>query len=465
MKRRNFIKNVANSSLGAGLASALPISTFGEELFSNNPTGTPKRFGDGRDWFFENRFGMFVHWGIYAIPGWHEQHQYRLKIERSEYVKLVNQWNPTKFDPNQWLDLLEEGGMKYLCVTAKHCDGFSLWDTAQTSYNVMNTPYKRDIIGMLANACHKRNIPLCLYYSIVDWNNPNYPNQGRAHELQPQPQDSPDLEKYLGFLKKQVKELCTNYGDIHGFWWDANRLGVKDPSINDMIRKLQPKAVINNRGFDEGDFSTPERDYEKDDKMSFDRPVEACQSIGIESWGYRKNENYYNDRHLIRSIDRYLSRGANYLLNVGPDPKGLIPNQSAGIVRNIGKWYESVKESLENVETASSLTTNQNVMLTKRKNTLYVHLNKDPEGNVVKLRPFKVAPKSAVLLNDGRKVDIEVDLAPQDHVDKQAYLRLTNLPTNEMNNTVLVIKMEFDRPPDQYVTPESGSEKVNEIQK
>jgi len=319
MNRRNFIQYTAGASLSAGL-SPLMVSA------ANNPDPVRpsvasqqlQRFNDGRDWFFEKRFGMFIHWGLYSIPGWHEQHQWRGRIERDQYVKLAQQWNPVKFNPDQWLDLLEETGMKYICITTKHHDGFCLWDTKQTSFNTMNTPYGKDTIGMLAEACQNRNIPLCLYYSIADWHHPNYPNQGRHHELPPQPQDSPDWEKYLDFLKEQVRELCTNYGEIHGFWWDMNVPQHKDPSINDMIRRLQPKAVINNRGFDEGDFGTPERDFERDESIGFDRPTEACQSVGMESWGYRKDEDYYTDRHLMRSIDRYLARDANYLLNVGP---------------------------------------------------------------------------------------------------------------------------------------------------
>jgi alpha-L-fucosidase len=465
MERRNFLQTLAYSSLAVGAAVMIPEMAHSQNMALRNTEGIPERFGDDRDWFFEKRFGMFVHWGLYAIPGWHEQHQWRLRVERNDYVKLKDQWNPKNFDPDKWLDLLEAAGMKYLTFTTKHCDGFCMWDTRQTTFNTMNTPYGKDILGQLADACHRRKIPLCLYYSIADWNNPNYPNQGRAHELQPQPQDSPDQAKYIEFIREQVRELCTNYGEIHGFWWDANKMGAVDPSINQMIRSLQPKAVINNRGFDEGDFSTPERDYEKDDQLRFDRPTEACQAVGMESWGYRKNEDYYNDRYLMRSIDKYLSRDANYLLNVGPDPKGTIPEQSRRILKNIGHWYKAVKESFEDVEPASQLTSNKNVMLTKRKNTIYVHLNKDPEGNVVKLRPFTNAPLSAVLLNNGQKVEFELEFAPQDQMVQKSYLRLINLPTNEMCNTVLVIRLEFDRPPEEILQGTVAPEVIKDVQK
>jgi alpha-L-fucosidase len=345
--------------------------------------------------------------------------------------------------------------MKYICITTKHHDGFCLWDTRQTAYNTMNTPYKKDIIGMLADACHRRKIPLCLYYSIADWHHPSYPNLGRHHELPPQPQDNPDWDKYMKFLNAQVRELCTNYGEIHGFWWDMNVPEHHDPTVNQMIRELQPNAVINNRGFDEGDFGTPERDFERDDSIAFNRLTEACQSVGIESWGYRKDEDYYTDRHLMRSIDRYLARDANYLLNVGPTAEGIFPDESMAILKRVGKWYHSVKESLENVEPASTLTTNRNVMLTRRGQDLFVHLNKDASGNVVKLKPINVAPLKATLLNDGSNVDFAVRFTPSEHNEQKAYLSLINLPVNEMCNTVPVVKLEFDRPLDELALPAS----------
>jgi alpha-L-fucosidase len=312
----------------------------------------------------------------------------------------------------------------------------------------MNTPYGRDVVGMLADACHKRGVPLCLYYSIADWHQKNYPNQGRHHELPPQPGDEPDLMKYLEFLKAQVRELCTNYGEIHGFWWDMNVDKHVDRSINDMIRKLQPKAVINNRGFDEGDFGTPERDYEKDEAIAFDRPTEACQSVGTESWGYRKDEDYYTDRHLIRSIDRYLARGANYLLNVGPMPDGTIGPVEAGFLKRISQWYGAVKDSLvDGVEPAPQLTKNSNVLITKRGDrTIYVHLFKEPTSEAVKLKPIATMPKRATLLNDGRPVECAVELVPSEHVPHKPVLRLRKLPVNELANTVLVVKLEFDSP-------------------
>jgi len=400
MKRRDVFKTAATLAVSPFISSwAQAINLSSEINIPEKKSGGIKHFGDGRDWFFENRYGMFVHWGLYSIPGWHEQHQWRARVPRAEYEKLAQQWNPTKFNPEQWLDLMEEAGMKYITLTTKHHDGFCLWDSKQTKFNTMNTPYKKDVLGMLSDACHKRNIPLCLYYSIADWNQPNYPNQGRHHELPVQPLDSPDWDKYMEFLKAQVRELCTNYGEIHGFWWDMNVPGYKDSSINAMIRKLQPKAVINNRGFDEGDFGTPERDYDNAaaEARSFDRLTEACQSVGMESWGYKKDEDYYTDRHLISSIDRYLTRDANYLLNVGPTGEGIIPKDAADILRRIGLWKKSVDESYHQVETDASMVSASGVLVTKREQTLYIHLNKVPVGTGLKLKPINVMPSKATL--------------------------------------------------------------------
>jgi alpha-L-fucosidase len=452
MKRRDLIKSASVIAAAPFLSSWANTISFPE---NNNPVAANQipRFGDGRDWFFERRYGMFVHWGLYSIPGWHEQHQWRGRVERKEYVKLAAQWNPTKFNPEQWLDLMEEAGMKYITVTTKHHDGFCLWDTKQTTFNTMNTPYKKDAVRMLADACHKRKIPLCLYYSIADWNHPNYPNEGRHHELQPQPQDSPDWNKYLYFLKEQVRELCTNYGEIHGFWWDMNVPQHKDPSINNMIRKLQPNAVINNRGFDDGDFGTPERDYDNaaSEAKGFVKPTEACQSVGMESWGYKKDEDYYTDRHLMSSIDKYLARDANYLLNVGPTGEGLIPPEAVAILKRIGRWKKAVDESYVSVKPDTELVSTSGVLVTKRDKTVYIHLNRLPVGNGIKLKPITIAPVKATLLNTGKSVDVAVNLCPSDHAEQQPYLRLRNLPLNEMENTVPVVKLEFDRPLEEII--------------
>lgn len=417
----------------------------------------PARFGDGRDWFFDHQFGMFVHWGLYAIHGWHEQEQWRGRVPADEYIKLQAQWNPVNFSADAWLDRMQATGMTYLVVTTKHHDGFCLWDTKQTAFNTMNTPYGRDIVAQLAEACHRRNVPLCFYYSIADWHQPNYPNLGRHHELPaPKPGDEPDWDKYMAFLREQVRELCTNYGELHGFWWDMNVPEHVDPSINAMIRELQPKAVINNRGFDDGDFGTPERDYEKDDGSGLARLTEACQSVGMESWGYRIDEDYYSDRHLLRSIAKFMARGANYLLNVGPMADGRIPGEASSILDRLGVWYAAVRDAFD-ADPAPGLVANKQVMVTRRDTTLYVFLL-DPIGDGVKLKPLQTMPHTATLLNDGRRIECDVTLLPTEHVDHLPCLRLKRLPINELAGTLPVVKLEFDSAPEAVKVVERGDD-------
>ena len=409
-----------------------------------------QRFGDGRDWFFKKRFGMFVHWGLYAIPAWHEQIQWRKGIARRDYEPLIRQFNPTRYNPEAWLDLAERTGMEYICLTTKHHDGFCLWNTAQTDFNVMRSPYGRDIVLLLAEACHKRGLPLGLYYSAVDWHHPNYPNQNRSHELAgPEPGDAPNLCKYLEFLKAQVRELCTQYGKLGAFWWDMNVTGHKDPSINAMIRELQSDAVINGRGFDEGDFGTPERHWDNiEGDLEFTRPTESCNSIGSLSWGYKRDDDAYADRCLMEGIVNSLARGGNFLLNVGPKADGTIPAEQVAVLGRIGRWYKAVRPAFDGTAPASALIKNRDVLLTRKGQTLYAHLVKPPQTSAVLLKPLAVPPRSAVLLNTGRPVEFLVDQIPYLHPDTKPYLRLRNLPVNELAGEVPVVKLEFDAVPD-----------------
>jgi hypothetical protein len=171
--RRGFVKAGGALAASAVLPDvAMSANQGGGNASAAVPAASPvlaPRFGDARDWWFQHRFGLFVHWGLYAINGFHEQEQWRRRVPRDAYATLAERWNPVRFDPDEWLDLVQAAGMGYVCVTAKHHDGFCLWNTKATRFNTMNTPYGRDVVGMLSAACHRRRVPLCLYYSIVDW--------------------------------------------------------------------------------------------------------------------------------------------------------------------------------------------------------------------------------------------------------------------------------------------------------
>ena len=409
-----------------------------------------KYFNDRRDRFFENRLGLFIHWGIYSVGAWHEQHGYRGNIPRHEYAKFAGQFNPTKFNAAEWLDMIEINGFDYICFTTKHIDGFCMFDTAYTDFNIMNTPYKRDILKDLANECHRRNFPLSLYYSPIDRDHPAYPHFGGAYENEaPYPEDKPDIDVYMEHLKGQVKELCSNYGSLYGFWWDGGRhMEHSDPSINEMIRELQPGILINNRGFSQGDFRTPERDwYEYVDKdIAFETPTEACQSIGTESWGYRKDEEYYSTRYLMESADKILAKGGNYLLNAGPMADGRFPDKALDILKEIGRWYNRTKDAFYDASPLTGVVENEDILLTAKDKKVFVHMYKYPKSSTVWMSPMDLMPVSARILNDGRSINAKVEVTPLIFKQGKPLLRLSRLPVNDFSGEVMVIELVFEEP-------------------
>lgn len=415
-----------------------------------------------KNWFSRPRMGLFLHFGLYSVEGWHEQDQMRRRIPREEYEQLITRFNPTDFDPDRILDLAESVGMEYVCLTTKHHDGFCLWDTQETDYNIMNSPYGKDIVGELADACHRRNFPLGLYYSIADWHHPNYPNQGRHHELPgPRPGDDPDWDKYMDYLRAQVTELCANYGEVRHFFWDINVPEYQDPSVNALLRSLQPTIVINNRGFDDGDFGTPERDYGHDlekEANGFTRNTEACNSVGSQSWGYRVDEDYYSTSYLIDSIDAAMSQRAHYLLNVGPDARGRVPDAAADILKKIGSWYGKVRKAFADTVPAQDLITRNHCRLTRRGNTVYAHLKHPVQVDAVVLPPLDILPTRATLLNTGEPLVCSTDVLPSHWKNENRVLHVKGLPRDLLSgDETLVIRLDFE------ALPAGSSQKITEF--
>ena len=415
-----------------------------EEYYMEEKPMRIQRFDDARDRFFELRFGMFVHWGLYAVPGWHEQLLWRGDTTREHYEALMHEFNPVRFDPEAWLDLAEAAGMQYVCFTTKHHDGFCMWDTKQTDYNIMHTPYGKDIVGQLAEACHRRGFPISFYYSCPDWHHPNYPNQGRHHELfAPRATDEPDLDRYYAFVKAQIGELLTGYGPIYQLFWDVNVAEYYNDELNAYARSLQPGLLINNRGPDAGDYSTPER--ELPGGAAFTTPTEACQSLGRESWGFRADEDYYSRKFLMQSIDQILAMGGNYLLNVGPRADGTIDEANVETLRRIGDWYSKVREAFDGAYPATYLKSDDRdqVLLTRKGNAIYVHAPHDLQTTSVTLKPLDRLPARAVLLNDGRELPVRVELLPW-YWQEKPYLQVQQIPVDDYPGEVLVIRLEFD---------------------
>ena len=392
-----------------------------------------------------HKFGMFVHWGLYSLTGYHEQARWRFFTPRGEYRKLAEKFNPAKFDPDEWVALAKEAGMEYICLTTKHHDGFCMFDTKYTDFNIMNTPYRRDILKELSDACARGGMALSLYYSNPDWDYKYGYNPKSTHQM-PEKGDEVDIEKLKEYQRNQIRELLTNYGKIYTFFWDIPTQ-ISDPSMNEFIRSLQPDILINDRGWgDKGDFSTPERSVP--DGTRFESYTEACQSVGKQSWGYCADEDYFTTRFLTASIDRIRAMDGSYLLNVGPMPDGRIPERAADIVRKVGHWYNNVREAFD---AEPCLLEDKSLVCTKMGSTLYVHIPKGLDSCGLTLKPIDVLPKSVTLLNDGRPLKYSITTRPEDKEwsSSGGYLRrqtlhVFDIPTDEFETETIVLKIELD---------------------
>lgn len=399
-------------------------------------------FKDGKG-LFNRRVGLFVHWGTYAVDGWHEQMQWRRNVPLAEYEKLTEHFTIRDYDPDKWLDLMEMAGMEYVVVTAKHHDGFCMWDTDETDYKVTKTPCGRDVIRELADACRRRGIHLGFYYSIPDWHHPNAINFGGDHQLQkPNPGAEPDLVKYLEYVRRQVTELLTRYGRIDCFFWDISpKLDI--PEMQQLVRKLQPGIMINPRGFGPGDYSTPERG--DDDGCGYARFTEGCDSVDAESWGYRKDADYRSVGYCARAMARLLSKGGNFLLNVGPDVDGRIPLEAQNILRRLGAFKKSVDEAWKNVENVSGVVEDENCVVTRRGGTLFLTYLNGVDRNGLNLKPFDRLPRKATLLNTGAELNATVAPMPSNFDGKTTVssLHLQGVPADDLAGMPVVIRLEF----------------------
>lgn len=401
-------------------------------------------FADGKG-LFNRRLGMFVHWGIYSVGGWHEQELYRKRMTRVNYEKYKDRFTAEKFDADRFIDVAESAGAEYIVFTTKHHDGFCMWATKTTDYNVMNTPAGRDLVGELADACRKRGMKLGFYFSNPDWHAPFANNAKSSHQLPLQLGDAPDMEKYKSYVKAQVTELCTNYGRICCFFWDIPTR-IAAPEMDELVRRLQPGVLIDDRGWENKatcDYSTPERDYRWD--RSSGRNIEACDSVGVQSWGYRQDEDYHTHGYLTRRIDAFLSTGANFLLNVGPRADGTIPEESVAIMARIGCWHRLVGESFRDVITDPSLVGKRSsVVVTRRGDTVFVHFPKGLDATGLDLGPIDVLPERAVLMNNGQPLKTRVELFPWNGPQSdRPTLHVWGIPAGEFADECIVLKLDF----------------------
>jgi alpha-L-fucosidase len=317
-----------------------------------------------REWFQDAKFGLFIHWGVYSVLGDGEWVMNNRKIKAADYERLPERFNPTEYDPAKWVALARAAGMKYITITSKHHDGFAMWDSQASDYNVVKrTPYGKDVLKMLADECQKQGIKLCFYYSHLDWHHPDYYPRGRTGRDAGRPEHG-DFNAYLDGMNAQIAELCSGrYGPIAGIWfdgwWDQQEKSPDNPKRTrvdwqlrrtyDLIHRLQPQALVGNNHhvlpFAGEDFQMFEKDLPGGNTTGFnadskpaDLPLEMCETIN-NSWGYNKNDRHYKStKQLLHFLIRAAGVNANFLLNVGPTPAGTIQPEFAERLREVGAW-------------------------------------------------------------------------------------------------------------------------------
>jgi alpha-L-fucosidase len=377
-----------------------------------------------KQFFREAKFGMFVHWGVYSILGGEykgkeyggtEWIQLHAKIPADDYEKIAHTFNPTSFDPDKWMKVAKRAGMKYIVFTTKHHDGFCMFKSKYTDYNIVDyTPYKKDIVKMLAEACKKNNMKLGLYYSIVDWHEPDFPAiYSQMDSFHGRPNPKADINKYADYQYNQLKELMTNYGPISFAWFDGGG-GFKDvdrykllkgDSVVKMIRKYQPGCMINSRIGGNADYGNPEQTIPGSIQ---DQAFEVCMTMN-ENWGYaKKDNNWKSTKDLIRTLIEVAHKGGNFLLNVGPDSQGNIPDSSIVHLQGMGKWLvingESIYGTKNSLWEAPSWGRSTTRFLSNGNAVLYFHIFNWPTNNVLLIPDLKnKAVKAFVFTKDGQK--------------------------------------------------------------
>lgn len=339
------------------------------------------------------RFGMFIHWGPVSLTG-HEIGWSRGKQTPVEvYDNLYKQFNPTNFNADEWASIAKAAGMKYVVLTTKHHDGFCLFETKETDYNIMNSPFKRDVTRELAVACRKQGIAFGAYYSVCDWHHPDFPLTSPGGGIK---REKSDLDSYNRYLLAQIKELITQCGPLVTIWNDVPQMfkGRGEKTI-EMVRSLQPDILINDRTGDGGDYSTPEQ---KIGGFDMGRPWESCMTISAHNawaWG-GAGDGVKSQEACLKMLINGAGGNGNVLLNVGPRPDGLIDPEQVARLKEIGAWLEKNGESIYGTR-GGPFMPGKSYVSTRRGNTVYVHIMNWPtDVLVLPALPAKVVSSSTL---------------------------------------------------------------------
>lgn len=366
------------------------------------------------EWFVHDRFGMFIHWGIYAVAGRHEWVQSREKIPADDYARYARYFDPDLYDPAAWARMAREAGMRYAILTSKHHDGFAMWDSALTDFKVTNSPAGRDVLREFVDAFRAEGLKIGFYHSVIDWHHTDYTldSPHPMRDMDPETFNAGrDMGRYREFLHGQVRELLTNYGTIDVMWFDwtppeKSRDDWDSEGLVRMVRELQPGILLNDRiDYPESaDFVTPEeyqakRWPERDGKRVL---WETCQTMNG-SWGYdRDNHNWKSPELLIRLLIDSVAKGGNLLLNVGPTARGEFDPVACETLARIGEWTRQHGRAIYGA-TASEETPPPDCRFTQRGERLYLHLFSWPLRHV-HLEGFAGRIAYAQFLHDGSEV-------------------------------------------------------------
>jgi alpha-L-fucosidase len=381
-----------------------------------------------RQQFQDNKYGMFIHWGLSSVLGDGEWVMNNRNIKVADYTRLLRAFNPVDFDAAKWVATAKNAGMKYLVFITRHHDGFSNWDTKQSDWKITNTPYGKDVLKMLAEECKKQGIKLGLYYSTLDWYRNDYPYEtGRTGKGTGRTAKS-NYASYLQFMKNQLTELLTDYGEIMCIWFDghwdqtnpegdadrSSRIDWKYNEIYSLIHKLQPQCMIGNNHhlspIPGEDFQMFERDLPGENKsgLSFQKaseevPLETCETING-AWGYNITDRNYKTVHqVVQLLAGAAGRNANLLLNVGPMPNGMIQPEFTDTLASAGKWIQKYGESIYGTR-GGPLSPQPWGVTTQKEKRIYLHLFKSPKGSTIQLPGIKEKVKQVTLLGTESKL-------------------------------------------------------------
>ena len=341
-----------------------------------------------RDWFQDARFGMFIHWGVYSVPArgeWVMEHEH---IPVSKYERFAPQFNPTQFSAREIVALAKRAGMRYITITSKHHDGFAMWPTQQSRWDIVDaTPYKQDPLKALATEAQRQGIKLFFYYSMLDWHNSDYWPLGRTGHFTGRPQAG-DFNRYLDYMDAQLAELLGgDYGAIGGIWfdgmWDKPDADWKLERTYGLIHRLQPAALVGNNHhrtpFAGEDFQMFEQDLPGENSAGFnkagisDLPLETCETIN-HSWGYtRDDKDFKSAAQLIHLLVRAAGANANFLLNIGPTAEGKVQPEFVERLQAIGAWLNTHGDAVYGTR-AGPISPRSWGVTTAKGNRIYVHI-------------------------------------------------------------------------------------------